>query len=108
MSNQLTIDRTFLEEQGLAVPTTERERQEMIASLLSDTGYRWHFACEGGESFSAIAASIEGAYRVLDEERPGVRSHFLIYTCFPQWRRWRTQGPDYRKAVLRALGVGDA
>jgi hypothetical protein len=54
---------------------TERERQEHTArSIRSASTY--HFECSDGEPFSAVAASEDGAFRVLNAERPGITATF--------------------------------
>ena len=52
---------------------TERQRQERIAFASdAETVYRWHYLIDAEHTFSAIALTEDGAFRVLNAEHPGV------------------------------------
>ena len=55
--------------------TTERERQYEMAR--AHGGHLYVYACDDGEFFSAIARTEEGAFRVLNAERPKMRANLL-------------------------------
>lgn len=59
---------------------TERKRQHHkaveVASSEHGNVWRYHFDCDDGETFSAIAPSESGAFRVLNAERPGIGARF--------------------------------
>jgi len=87
---------------------TERRRQEKATALLCPNAYRWHFECDDGFSFSAIAPSESGALRVLNSERPGVQAKFTSCSPAPQISRaWMIHQQDLhsRALLLRALGI---
>lgn len=52
--------------------TTERRTQETAAKLTCETVMRYHWVCADQTTFSAIAPSRDGAFRVLNAERPGM------------------------------------
>jgi hypothetical protein len=64
-------------------PGTERERQKQACK--GPYLYRWHYICDDGASFSAIAPSEAGAFRVLNAERPGMRARFTGATNAGIW-----------------------
>ena len=58
---------------------TERERQEAAAIRLGDgvSCQEWQYLCADGETFSAVAPTESGAFRVLNSERPGMLANFV-------------------------------
>jgi hypothetical protein len=61
----------------------ERSKQEHAAWRTAKSVQRWHYICDDGETFSAIAPTEEGAFRVLNAERPGVGARFDGSTYVP-------------------------
>lgn len=69
---------------------TERHHQEEAAFRKCEYVYRWHYLCIDNATFSAIAPSEAGAFRVLNAERPGILATFDGCTsvpCLPLARR---------------------
>ncbi len=62
---------------------TERQRQEERAWRTCEYVYRWHYLCDDNVTFSAIAPSEAGAFRVLNAERPGMHARFDGCTSVP-------------------------
>ncbi len=67
---------------------TERERQHVGAIWFASrqtikSVRRFHFLCEDGETFSAIAPTEAGAFRVLNAERPSCRAEMIGATHCP-------------------------
>lgn len=62
----------------------ERKRQELIAFGNSAFSvYRYHYLCDDGTTFSAIASTESGAFRVLNAEIPGMIARFVDKTPVP-------------------------
>lgn len=66
----------------------ERKRQQHAAvdTVARNGGYvyRFHYLCSDNTTFSAIAPTEAGAFRVLNAERPGViAERFIGYTTCP-------------------------
>lgn len=52
---------------------TERQRQERQAfASAAEIVCRWHYLINGNRTFSAVALTEAGAFRVLNAEHPGV------------------------------------
>jgi len=64
-------------------PDTERARQREACK--GPYLYRWHYICDDGADFSAIAPSEAGAFRVLNAERPGMLAKFTGCTNAHIW-----------------------
>jgi hypothetical protein len=79
---------------------TERRRQQLAAvaqaAVRATTVWRWHYVCADGETFSAIAPTEPGAFRVLNAVRPGMLARFDGVTACPI---------ETRAAFLRNAGI---
>ena len=62
---------------------TERVRQAHAAFHTCEEVSRFHYVCSDGFTFSAIAPTEAGAFRVLNAERPGVLARFDGSTPVP-------------------------
>ena len=59
---------------------TEREYQyiEGLHAMKNDQwNFRWHFDCLDGFQFYVVAPTVEGAFNVLHEERPGMKARVI-------------------------------
>lgn len=71
---------------------TTRSKQELKAAEMSVDGsvIEWHFMCHDGEIFRAVAPSEDGAFRVLNAERPHIQAHLegslLVLSAIPSLR----------------------
>lgn len=73
----------------MANTMNERTKQER-AAWAQPYVYRYHFLCDDNTTFSAIAPSQAGAWRVLNAERPGMGAKYDGATgvpCAPLHRR---------------------
>lgn len=61
----------------------ERKKQEHAAWRNNIYVYRFHFFCDDGETFSAIAPTENGAFRVLNAERPCMLAQLDGVTTVP-------------------------
>jgi hypothetical protein len=67
---------------------SERDTQSSLAAQRGD-GRVWLFNCHDGETFSAVASTESGAFRVLNAERPGIHATFGVPApCIPPSFRW--------------------
>jgi hypothetical protein len=64
-------------------PGTERAKQ--LEACRGPYVRRWHYICDDGENFSAIAISEPHAFLVLNAERPSMRARFIGSTNVHLW-----------------------
>jgi hypothetical protein len=87
----------------------ERRIQMDLAYAASGDVWRWHFVvhpgCPGAHTFSAIAPSESGAFRVLNAEHPGALATFDERTHVPVINRAGAREVAYH--ALQKRGIVD-